>query len=59
MDNGIDIDAIVAMLDERMDNGVGHVDVTVSKDNKDILVTNEVCCKNSSCCVPTLHKDID
>lgn len=58
MNNGIDIDALVKLLDDSMENGSGHLDVVINEESKDIEVTVDNC-KGASCSVPTLHKDID
>lgn len=55
----MDIDTLVKLLDEGMEMGSGHLEVIVTEESKDIMVTNQLNCNGSACSVPTLHKDLD
>lgn len=59
------IDDLVAMLDQAMSNGSGHVnvrneaeDISQSQASIDTKKSNE-CTPNMACSVPTLHQGID
>ncbi len=58
MEKGIDIDELVRLLDASMEEGSGHLDVSVHTDSADITITKDNC-KGASCSVPTLDKDQD
>ena len=65
VDNTSKIDDLVALLDEFMASGSGHVNVRNEAENiseseaaVDTKKTNE-CQPNMACSVPTLHQGID
>ena len=64
MDNGLsNIDDIVAMLDDMMSKGHGHVNVSVDPDSVgkkvDTLGCTDCAKGDLACAIPTLHEGID
>ncbi|MBE5933741.1 MAG: hypothetical protein E7263_10030 [Lachnospiraceae bacterium] len=64
MDNGLsNIDDIVAMLDDMMSKGHGHVNVSVDPDQVgkkvDTLGCTDCAKGDLACAIPTLHEGID
>ncbi|HKM22768.1 MAG TPA: hypothetical protein VJZ01_12100 [Lachnospiraceae bacterium] len=65
MDNEKMIDDIVAMLDNSVGNGVGHVNLEVESTNEEAVRNVETMgCTDCSrtplaCSVPTLHQGLD
>ena len=64
MDNGLsNIDDIVAMLDDMMSKGHGHVNVSVDPDavgkKVDTLGCTDCAKGDLACAIPTLHQGID
>ncbi|MBE5953188.1 MAG: hypothetical protein E7257_03390 [Lachnospiraceae bacterium] len=64
MDNGLsNIDDIVAMLDDMMSKGHGHVNVSVDPDavgkKVDTLGCTDCAKGDLACAIPTLHEGID
>lgn len=64
MDNGLsNIDDIVAMLDDMMSKGHGHVNVSVDPDTVgkkvDTLGCTDCAKGDLACAIPTLHEGID
>ncbi len=64
MDNGLsNIDDIVAMLDDMMSKGHGHVNVSVDLDavgkKVDTLGCTDCAKGDLACSIPTLHEGID
>ncbi|MBR3599763.1 MAG: hypothetical protein IKL53_07770 [Lachnospiraceae bacterium] len=64
MDNGLsNVDDIVAMLDDMMSKGHGHVNVTVDPDTVgkkvDTLGCTDCAKGDLACAIPTLHEGID
>lgn len=58
------VDDIVSMLDSLMENGHGHVDVTVDPEKEageaTVETQNSLACKgNMACSVPTLLEGMD
>lgn len=61
------IDDIVALLDNFMGNGGGHMNIVVEEDNQ--VATQEISVQtyqstdcsagNQACAIPTIHKGID
>lgn len=60
-----EIDELVALLDQFMEQGGGHMNVSVNNPQElnqlNVETYNSTCCSdgNSACAVPTLHKGID
>ncbi len=64
MDNGLsNVDDIVAMLDDMMSKGHGHVNVSVDPDavgkKVDTLGCTDCAKGDLACAIPTLHEGID
>ena len=64
MDNEMMIDDLVAMLDQGMSGGVGHVNVNFDENSnkaKDVLTMGCTDCSRTplACSVPTLHQGLD
>jgi hypothetical protein len=64
MDNGLsNIDDIVAMLDDMMSKGHGHVNVSVDPDavgkKVDTMGCTDCAKGDLACAIPTLHEGID
>ncbi|MBQ8165726.1 MAG: hypothetical protein IJZ96_01665 [Lachnospiraceae bacterium] len=64
MDNGLsNVDDIVAMLDDMMSKGHGHVNVSVDPDTVgkkvDTLGCTDCAKGDLACAIPTLHEGID
>lgn len=65
MENSKKVDDIVAMIDQFMANGGGHMDVNVQDTSEDLekqVVTrksNECSGRDMACMVPTLHEGLD
>lgn len=58
------IDDIVALLDDFMEQGGGHMNVQIDNEDTDELTVetfNSLSCSNGNmaCAVPTLHQGID
>ncbi len=65
MENNKKVDDIVAMLDQFMGNGGGHMNVTNDSDNDEITkkinkgISLDCAGGNMACKVPTLHEGLD
>lgn len=56
-----DIDEIIKLIDSSMEDGAGHLNLTVDENSVETEVTKSrsVCGKNMACSIPTLHDGYD
>ena len=64
MDNKDMIDDIIAMLDNSVSNGVGHLNISTVDSTEESKMVEQLGCLDCSkgdlaCSVPTLHKGIE
>lgn len=64
MDKNKQIEDIIAMLDNCVQDGVGHINLQVNSDSPEDLTvetykSNDCSLGNQACAVPTMQKSID